>query len=86
MKSQSSSQILTTNTARAYTAKRPQMTNQKAREPLTKVTIRLFADDMQLLREHFHGHYGTLGVNEVIRTIVREWTDRKLRSKNGDPK
>ena len=55
----------------------------KSKKPLKKVSLRLFAEDVTLIKEHYPGNFGSPGLNEVVREVVRSWTNLKLR---GDTK
>lgn len=52
--------------------------------PLRKMSLRLFAEDVDLIKEIYPGNFGSPGINEVIREVVHSWTDRKLRSAQGE--
>lgn len=54
----------------------------QGKEPLKKVTIRLYESDVSLINEIYEGGYGKPGLNQVIREVIRSWADQKLRRGN----
>ena len=52
----------------------------KSKNPLKKVSIRLFSEDVDLIKEHYPGDFGSPGLNEVIREVIHSWADLKLRA------
>lgn len=47
---------------------------------LKKLTVRFYEEDLELLRQAFPGGPGQLGTQAVIREIIHDWTNRKLRN------
>ena len=56
----------------------------KSKKPLKKVSLRLFADDVDIIKEVYPGNFGSPGINEVVREVVHSWAELKLRNRKGE--
>jgi len=56
----------------------------KSPKVLKKETIRFYKEDTDLIRDVFPGGYNKIGINEVIRGVVHEWVNVKLRGESNE--
>ena len=47
---------------------------------LRKLTVRFYEEDLDLLRQAFPGGAGKLGTQQVIREVLHNWVNEKLRA------
>lgn len=45
---------------------------------MSKVTIRFYDSDIELIRSTFPGGYGKPGLNSIIREVIHTWVTERL--------
>lgn len=59
------------------------------KRPTEKISIRLYAEDVEILRQNFPGGtYGEPGISETLREIIHRWVEKNredLERHNDEP-